>query len=188
MNSPSSFQSNPTRLRAHSSYTTPQSSFSSIDHRGAIHKRSHNDRSQSISSLQADRLYQLAADQANHLDGLHDSNNNSSSDVRWITPQHSPELTGFTSAPPIDPYQWTAPTPPHSESGIPNVSIDVNDEPATCAPRDYSNFEQPTVSAEMRYVLLHSFELLTCSELTRSQFFRVPAPFTIWRFSIRLGS
>jgi hypothetical protein len=47
------------------------------------------------------------------------------------------------------------------------VSIDVNDEPVTCAaPQDFSNFEQPTVPAEMRYVFARGTVVLNLSAHT----------------------
>lgn len=143
----------PSRVRAQSSYNAAQST---VDHRGAIHKRSNNDRNRSISTSQADRLYRLAAEQNNqHQPGLsQDSIAPSSVGIQWITPQHSPEPQGFAPEQSIQPFpQWTAPTPPHSDSGVPNVSIDSNEEAVTCAP-DF-NFEQPAVSAEMRYVAVY---------------------------------
>ncbi|KJX99907.1 hypothetical protein TI39_contig348g00034 [Zymoseptoria brevis] len=154
MDSPSSLQyNNPPRSRASSYLTSPHSS--TADHRGAIHKRSYNDRPRSISTLQADRLYHQATDQADHIADLNGSNPLSNGDIRWITPQHSPQLTGFTTAPPIDPYPlWTAPTPPQSDSGLPTVSFDANEEPATCAPSDF--FRQPTAEMSSLGYLLPS--------------------------------
>lgn len=182
MDSPSSLQyTNPPRSRASSYLTSPHSS--TADHRGAIHKRSYNDRPRSISSLQADRLYHQATDQADHIADLNGSNPLSNGDIRWITPQHSPQLTGFTTAPPIDPYPlWTAPTPPQSDSGLPTVSFDANEEPATCAPSDF--FRQPT--AEMRYdfIKLLCFVIL---QLTRLQLSRILASVTIRQLAVRFG-
>ncbi|KAF2166348.1 hypothetical protein M409DRAFT_55190 [Zasmidium cellare ATCC 36951] len=143
----------PARVRAHSTYHANNiPAHAAVDKHGAIHKRSNTaDRNRSISTSQADRLYRLAAEQ-NDLDqpdftqdsitpsafGLH----------QWITPQHSPEPHGFATEQSIHPFpQWTAPTPPRSDSGIPNVPIDSNEEPVTCAPD--LTFDQPASSAEM---------------------------------------
>ncbi|CAK3971550.1 Hypothetical predicted protein [Lecanosticta acicola] len=143
----------PSRLR---SYTSSFSGHSAVDsRRGAIQKRpSFSDRNRSISVPQADRLYRLAAEQTSHQPEVQPNCIPPTSlGVQWITPQHSPQLSGFTTEPAIGPFpQWTAPTPPRSDSGLPTVSID-SEEPAADAIRGAHDFdfEQPTVSAEMRY-------------------------------------
>lgn len=155
MDSPS-FQSlaQAPRVRAHSTYSAQ----SSINKHGAISKRSHNDnRDRSISASQADRLYNFAAEQSNTTQADLDQgtiNPSSTLGIQWLTPQHSPEPQGFETEEPSLPYpQWTAPTPPRSDSGVPSVSVDFNDLPVTTgisiAPE--FAFEQPTSQAEMRY-------------------------------------
>lgn len=147
----------PSRVRAHSTYNAS----STVDKHGAIHKRSNTDRNRSISTSQADRLYRLAAEQTDlsQADINQDSIAPSSVGIQWITPQHSPEPQGFATEQSIQPFpQWTAPTPPRSDSGIPNVSIDSNEEPVTCAP-DFT-FDQPSSSAEMRYVNVDCIQCL----------------------------
>lgn len=126
------------RLQSHSTYTPS----SSIDDRGAIRKRSSNDLGRSISTLQADRLFQLAT---NNADGL-DQCPTSAVGIQWITPEHSPQLNGFSpSETTIETFpQWTVPTPPRSDSGIPGVSID--DEPVLSSAPDFGGFDQPAVS------------------------------------------
>lgn len=124
---------------------------SPVDSRGAVRKRT-SSRHRSVSTSQVDRLHQFALGQSNH------TNNNppppNSLGPQWITPQHSPQPQVF-SEPSIEPFpQWTVPTPPRSESGLPTVSVDANDEPVTTgisSTQDF-NFEHPTASAEMRYV------------------------------------
>lgn len=155
MHSPS-FQSlaQAPRVRAHSTFSGP----STISKQGAIYKRSHNDhRDRSISASHADRLYNLAADRTNTTQADIDQgtiNPSSTLGIQWLTPQHSPEPQGFDTEQPIQPYpQWTVPTPPRSESGIPSVSVDLNDVPVTTGIGLSSEFafEQPTAQAEMRY-------------------------------------
>lgn len=152
MDSPS-FQSatiNPNRIRSQTSYST-------VNSRGAIQKRGHdNDRSRAISVSQAEKLLQYAADQASQADIQQPIPTSTiAGGIEWLTPQHSPQPQSFTAEPSLEPFpQWTAPTPPRSESSFPTVSIDCNDEPGTTgisiAP-DFA-FEQPSVSAEMRLV------------------------------------
>lgn len=146
----------PARVRAQSSYHANNfHAHAAVDKHGAVHKRSNTaDRNRSISTSQADRLYRLAAEQNNltQPDLTQDSIAPSALGLhQWITPQHSPEPHGFATEQSINPFpQWTAPTPPRSDSGIPNVPIDSNEEPVTCAPD--LTFDQPASSAEMRYV------------------------------------
>lgn len=129
--------------------TTSNLSVHPVDKRGAIQKRSIQ-RARSVSSSQAERLHQYAFDQINPVD-IH-SLPPTSIAPQWITPQHSPQPQLF-SEPPVDPFpQWTAPTPPRSDSGVPTVSVDANEVPVTSgigSAQDF-NFEQPTASAEMR--------------------------------------
>ncbi|PPJ54529.1 hypothetical protein CBER1_02513 [Cercospora berteroae] len=141
---------NPNRIRSQSSFSTT----SSINARGAIQKRSsHADRSRAISVSQAEKLLQYAAEQSGQADLEHPIPTSTAlGGIQWLTPQHSPQPHSFTAEPSLEPFpQWTAPTPPRSESSFPTVSIDCNDEPVTTgisvAP-DFA-FEQPSVSAEM---------------------------------------
>lgn len=154
MDSPS-FQSatiiHPTRVRSHTSYSTVHS-------RGAVQKRAHdNDRSRAISLSRAEKLLQYAAEQAGHADIEHPHPTSTTSTIvggiQWLTPQHSPQPQSFTAESSLEPFpQWTAPTPPRSESSFPTVSIDCNEEPGPAGlsiPPDFA-FEQPSVTAEMR--------------------------------------
>lgn len=125
-------------------------SVQSVDSRGAIRKRSLS-RSRPLSSAQTERLHQYALDQANQLNGI-SSYQPTSIANNWITPQQSPQPHVFSDSG-VEPFpQWTVPTPPHSDSGVPSVSIDVNEEPVTSTistSQDFT-FAQPTASAEMR--------------------------------------
>lgn len=141
----------PSRVRAH---TTSLSAHATVNHRGAVQKRiNDNDRNRSISVSQADRLYRLAAEQQAAFEHPVPS---TARGIQWITPQHSPQPHHFTPEQLIDsPFpQWTAPTPPRSDSGLPSLSVDASEEPVTTgisvAP-DFA-FEQPSATAEMRYV------------------------------------
>ena len=131
--------------------TNSNLSVHSVDHRGAIRKPS-SSRSRSISTSQADRLHKLAIEQSNYSDGpvLPPT----SIAPHWITPQNSPEPPVFT-----EPAVWTLPTPPRSDSGLPTVSVDANEVPVTTgisSTQDF-NFEQPTASADMRFVALRCY-------------------------------
>ena len=122
----------------------------SVDHRGAVRKHSSPLlRSRSVSTTQTDRLYHLALHQSNQADisALPPT----SIAPQWLTPQHSPQPQLYASQQ-IEPFpQWTVPTPPRSDSGVPTVSVDANDEPVTTgiSSTDFT-FEQPTASADMR--------------------------------------
>lgn len=157
MDSPS-FQSlaQAPRLRAHSTVAA----LSSITKHGAVSKRPHNNhRDRSISASQADRLYDLAVDQSNTTQadiGSDVLNPSSTLGIQWLTPQHSPEPQGFQAEQPVQPYpQWTVPTPPRSDSGVPSVSIDFNDVPVSTGISIVGDFafEQPTAQADMRYAI-----------------------------------
>ena len=132
------------RMRTHSNY-----SVRSIDHRGAIRKRTPSS-SHSVSTTQADRLYQFALEQTNAAESCGVS---LTSAPHWLTPQSSPQPHIFPETH-IEPFpQWSVPTPPRSDSGLPNVSIDTDEVPvtATISPNpEYIYHQQPTTAAEMR--------------------------------------
>lgn len=125
-------------------------SLHSVDGRGAIRKRSPS-RSRALSSAQAERLHQYALEQANQVTDISPFTPTSLGS-NWITPQHSPQPQVYSSTA-VEPFpQWSVPTPPHSESGVPIVSIDPNEEPTTTsisASSDFA-FAQATTSTEMR--------------------------------------
>jgi hypothetical protein len=133
----------------HSTRPRSTASLSNVDARGAISK-SHllntPHRSRAISLSQADRLYQIAAEQQCRPRSIdHHLSSSTTGGIHWITPQHSPQLHDYQDEPNLEPFpQWTAPTPPRSDSGLPSVSID--DEDISVTPN--FAFEQPT--AEMR--------------------------------------
>lgn len=129
------------RVQTHSIYS-PRSS---VDDRGAIHKRSSQDKGRSISTSQAERLFQLATDQVNNADTLENCPT-SAAGIQWITPEHSPQLNGFApSEPTIESFpQWTVPTPPRSDSGLPSVAIE--EEPVLNSGSEFADFEQPVTS------------------------------------------
>jgi hypothetical protein len=138
----------PQRVRAASNL-----SFQAIDSHGAIRKRT-AERVRSISASHADRLHQLALEQAAEVDShCLPPPPPPTTGIRWITPQHSPEPNAVFSEQHIEPFPaWTVPTPPRSDSGVPTVSVDANEDPVTTgisAPTDFL-FDQPTTSAEMR--------------------------------------
>jgi hypothetical protein len=160
MDSPAAFQSpssHPSRSRAPNTLSRPRTTSHAVavDSRGAIQKRSRqNDRTRSI-SLSQDRLFRLATEQSNI---QYISSTTSIPDpslglqLQWITPQHSPQAQGF-SEPVIEAFpQWSVPTPPRSDSGIPNV-VD-SDDSSTCigTSAGFDHFEPATSAEEMRCV------------------------------------
>ena len=129
----------------------------SIDSRGGIRKPS-LPRSRSISTSQLERLHQLAVEQSSQ------SNVSvpppTSIAPQWLTPQHSPQPQVFSEPSYESSPQWTVPTPPRSDSGVPTVSLDANEVPVTTGistSQDF-NFEQPTASADMRCALFVSLD------------------------------
>ena len=137
--------------------TTSNLTVHSVNSRGAIQKPTLS-RARSVSTSQAERLHQFALDQSDH----HPLPPTSIA-PQWITPQHSPQPHLFAD-PPVEHYpQWTVPTPPRSDSGVPTVSVDANEAPVTTSissTQDF-DFEQPTASAEMRFVRSVSSSLVT---------------------------
>ena len=131
--------------------TNSNLSVHSVDNRGAIQKRSLS-RSRCVSTSQADRFHQLSLEPSVHAGG--NSIPPTSIGPQWLTPQHSPQPPIFSDHS-VEPFpQWTVPTPPRSDSGLPTVSVDANEEPVSTgisSTHDFS-YEQPTASADMRYV------------------------------------
>ena len=132
-----------------------------VDVRGAVRKRTAS-RHRSISTSQVERLHQLAVQQSNHTNTSLPPN---ALNPQWITPQSSPQPQNvFSTEHSVEPFpQWTVPTPPRSDSGLPTVSLDSNEAPVTTgisSTQDF-NFGHPTASADMRY---DSF----CAILTKS--------------------
>ena len=124
----------------------------SVNSRGGIRKPSLSQH-RSISTTQVDRLHQLALQQANPNDIT--SLPPTSIGTQWLTPQHSPQPQVFPEPFIEQPPHWTVPTPPRSESGVPSVSVDSNEEPVTSgigSTQDFA-FGQATASADMRHVI-----------------------------------
>ena len=141
-------QSHRSRMRTNSNLSVQP-----VDSRGAIQKRTFPSRQRSISTTQVDRLHQLAVQQSNETEI--NSLPSNSFGLQWLTPQHSPQPHVF-SEPAIESFsQWTVPTPPRSDSGLPTLSVDSNEVAVTSSlsSGDFGAFEQPTSSAAMRYVL-----------------------------------
>nr|POE96953.1 hypothetical protein CFP56_63778 [Quercus suber] len=115
-----------------------------IDQNGAVQKRRSQQRERSVSTSQAHRLHQLAYNQPDSQPSFATT----LLPLNWITAQHSPQQHHvFNSS--IDPFpNWTAPTPPRSDSGVPPLSIDANDDSVTCSPQAFS-FPPTTTSPEM---------------------------------------
>ncbi|KAF1824951.1 uncharacterized protein K489DRAFT_145753 [Dissoconium aciculare CBS 342.82] len=161
MDSPAAFQSpssHPSRSRAQTNNLSRPRTTSyavAVDSRGAIQKRSRqNDHTRSI-SLSQDRLFRLATEQSNAqfvppTTSIPDPS--LGLQLQWITPQHSPQPQGF-SEPVIEAFpQWSVPTPPRSDSGIPNV-VDADDSSACIgSSAGFDHFEPATAAEEMRCV------------------------------------
>lgn len=127
------------------------SNLSVYSNKSRIERRSSSTRARSVSTSQADRIHQLVlqADQKEPNSSLRPT----AFGTHWLTPQHSPQPQ-YTSDTSVEPFpQWTVPTPPRSDSGLPTVSVDVNDQRATTglsSTQDF-DFDPPTASADMRY-------------------------------------
>ena len=122
--------------------------YSSVDSRGAVRKRGQpQSRTRSVSTSQAERLRHLAVEHAD-IRPLPPT----SLPPQWLTPQSSPQPQIFAE-PTIESFpQWTVPTPPRSDSGIPSLSVDANEETITTgisAHHDF-RFEQQSTAADMR--------------------------------------
>lgn len=121
-----------------------------INNHGAVRKRTVSERSLSESVAHAERLHSILA-----LGQCANSTSHATaptSGLRWPTPHPSPQPEPILADASVEPFPtWTVPTPPRSDSGIPTVSIDVNDEPARAGIRASNDFQfdQPTTSAEM---------------------------------------
>ena len=145
MDSPLLQASHNPRMRTNSNLSVQR-----VDSRGAVQKHTSTSRHRSISSSQIDRLHHLALQQSNQSEI--NSLPSSSIGLQWLTPQHSPQPQGFSEAS-IEPFpEWTVPTPPRSDSGVPTLSVDSSEVPVTSglSSADFHSFEQPTASAEMR--------------------------------------
>jgi len=133
------------RFRTNSSLSV----HSAVDDRGAIRRRS-SARARSVTNAQADYLEQLSLGPPNPIDAQ------ASFGLQWLTPQQSPQPQTILSESGLEPFPtWSVPTPPRSDSGVPTVCIDANDEPVTTgiSVSPELHFEQPATSAEMRFVL-----------------------------------
>lgn len=115
-----------------------------------IRKRSVS-RGRSVSASQTERLHQLALDGSAtpDLQPLPPA----ATSAQWFTPQPSPQPQLFPDSTFIETLpQWTVPTPPRSDSGVPSLSIDASEDPlTTCvsSSQDYT-FQTNTTAAEMR--------------------------------------
>nr|POE48753.1 hypothetical protein CFP56_38849 [Quercus suber] len=161
--------------RAHSDNIT-FAHCAAIDQTGALQKRRGQPRERSVSASQAQRLHRSAYDQPDS----QPSYATTSLPLNWITPQHSPQQQHvFDSS--IEPFpSWTVPTPPRSDSGLPPLALDANDEPVTCSPQGFS-FAPTTASTEMRY--FWASKHIVPVMLTTTQFTGVSTSFPIrfWR-------
>ncbi|KAK5172954.1 uncharacterized protein LTR77_003076 [Saxophila tyrrhenica] len=134
------------RMRTYSNYSVHP-----LDNRGAVRKRAPSSSQYSVSATQADRLYQYALEQQSS--AAESCGVSLTSAPHWLTPQSSPQPQGFPEAHQhIEPFpQWSVPTPPRSDSGLPTV-FDANEVPVTTgisATADFTFHQQPTAAAEM---------------------------------------
>lgn len=118
-----------------------------------IRKRS-SPRARAISVSQNERLEQLVFDQSSTSSPDFQPIPQAPLNLQWLTPQHSPQPQLFPETVSIEPFtQWNVPTPPRSDSGVPTLSIDSNEEQSNsdtgCSqPFDFGPM---TTSAEMTY-------------------------------------
>lgn len=114
-----------------------------------IHKRSSSP--SHFSAAQAERIQQ-----ALHPYSTPDFQPSSliSAGLQWVTPQHSPQPHLFPDQTVTEPFpQWTAPTPPGSDSEAPSLSIDASKEPTASGVSSNQNYDfgPSTSTADMRY-------------------------------------
>jgi hypothetical protein len=81
-----------------------------------------------------------------------------SAGLQWVTPQHSPQPHLFPDHAASESFpQWSAPTPPRSDSGAPSLSVDATKESTTASSNGSTqpfDFGQSTSNADMRYACL----------------------------------
>ncbi|OQO01742.1 hypothetical protein B0A48_12779 [Cryoendolithus antarcticus] len=114
-----------------------------------IRKRSAS-RSPSISAAQVHRLEQLCLNQSTAQDL--DAFTNNVTNYQWLTPQPSPQSQPYLVPCSIEAFpQWTAPTPPRSDSEVSTLAIDAQDEIATTTAGESQSFgfDPVTTTAEM---------------------------------------
>ena len=171
----------PQRVRTNSNLSVNSASYP-----GGIRKRS-TSRSRAISTSQADRLQQLALDDPDQAD--FQSGPPVSAGLQWITPQHSPQPHIFSEPSNVEPFpQWTVPTPPRSDSGVPTLSVDASEDPATTGVSSSQSFNfetQPTTSAEMRFVVILCI-LRKHHQLMPEQLVRLPVALSVRYQPIRV--
>lgn len=76
-----------------------------------------------------------------------------SAGLQWVTPQHSPQPHLFPDQTATEPFpQWTAPTPPRSDSEAPSLSVDANKESTTSGVSSSQNYDfgPSTSTTDMR--------------------------------------
>ena len=126
-------------------------SICSATHKARVRKQS-PERSRSVSTTQAGRLWQLATDSSNNSS---DIGTRSSGDRSWITPEHSPHSAVALPQPALEILSSCSslPTPPRSDGGVSRLSFDGPDQSTTCASSEALGFQLhlPMTSAEMRY-------------------------------------
>lgn len=82
-----------------------------------------------------------------------------SAGLQWVTPQHSPQPHLFPDHTATESFpQWSAPTPPRSDSGAPSLSVDATKESTVSGNGSTQPFDfgQSTSNADMRYAPLES--------------------------------
>nr|OQO25235.1 hypothetical protein B0A51_09359 [Rachicladosporium sp. CCFEE 5018] len=114
-----------------------------------IRKRSAS-RSPPISAAQVQHLEQLCLNQTNCQDL--DAFTKNVTNYQWLTPQPSPQSQPYLVPCGIEAFpQWTAPTPPRSDSEVSTLAIDAQDEIATTTAGGSQSFgfDPVTTTAEM---------------------------------------
>jgi hypothetical protein len=82
-----------------------------------------------------------------------------SAGLQWVTPQHSPQPHLFPDHAATESFpQWSAPTPPRSDSGAPSLSVDATKESTVSSNGSTQPFDfgQSTSTADMRYAFHES--------------------------------
>ena len=153
---------NPNRNNHYSAIASPVNASGAIRKSAIHHNRNHpkatalsRARSSSSHNNHAERLYNLALDLAPSATSNSQSITPTSAGLNWITPLPSPQTHPYNTTN-IDPIpEWTLPTPPRSDSGVPPACIDTSKDPIVAASLVASPelaFDEPSNNSEMRFV------------------------------------
>jgi hypothetical protein len=111
-----------------------------------------------------------------------------SAGLQWVTPQHSPQPHLFPDHAATESFpQWSAPTPPRSDSGAPSRSVDATKESTVSGNGSTQPFDfgQSTSTADMRCASLES-QLTARHPADTQQFTRLPPTVPVRHQPVRI--